>query len=482
MKMTFKKILLTVYFTLFFVLSGYFAYAQFVEPGTSPADSVQDFVRNILGANNGNNEFDSSQVAANKNGSLIEVLEYISGEASSTKYYIGGNDYYCQKKMVDSVGFVSITNINDGYTCNTQKECASGDCLTSGGYSCVLDADCADANCDTDYDSATKYCHATSTSCINGPGENVYDDGYELCSGDSFYKSCSSSVWGSEQYPADSYCDAGGGAQSGYVSSTTMTCSSGASGGFDAGTCISCEPYLAESIDSCKTSCVSSDDCWSGSACSSNVCLEVCSASTACGDSCIFNSMVYSSVTASDGECWLDRNLGASRAAVSYNDTSAYGYIYQWGRLTDGHQISTSDTTTTLSSSNTPGHSSFIVTSAYPYDWRSPQYNSLWQGVNGTNNPCPSGFRLPTITEWQTLISSESITEKNTAFSSSLKLPASGYRGPTSPGSYLSAGTSGYYWSSTVNGVNAERVYIYTSITTGATQRATGAAVRCLKN
>ena len=37
-----------------------------------------------------------------------------------------------------------------------------------------------------------------------------------------------------------------------------------------------------------------------------------------------------------------------------------------------------------------------------PIDWRTPQNNNLWQGVSGTNNPCPAGFRLPTETELET--------------------------------------------------------------------------------
>ncbi len=36
---------------------------------------------------------------------------------------------------------------------------------------------------------------------------------------------------------------------------------------------------------------------------------------------------------------------------------------------------------------------------SYHYDWRSPQNDNLWQGVNGINNPCPSGYRLPTEAE-----------------------------------------------------------------------------------
>ena len=100
------------------------------------------------------------------------------------------------------------------------------------------------------------------------------------------------------------------------------------------------------------------------------------------------------------GKTWMDRNLGASQVATSSTDEDAYGDLYQWGRAADGHQVRTSGTTTTLSNSDTPGHSNFILAPITPYDWRSPQNDNLWQGVSGTNNPCPSGFRLPTLAEW----------------------------------------------------------------------------------
>ena len=95
---------------------------------------------------------------------------------------------------------------------------------------------------------------------------------------------------------------------------------------------------------------------------------------------------------------WLDRNLGASQVATAYNDTDAYGDLYQWGRGADGHQnrSSAAPAPSELSGVDDPGHGDFILANANLFDWRSPQNDNLWQGVSGTNNPCPSGFRLPT--------------------------------------------------------------------------------------
>ena len=63
----------------------------------------------------------------------------------------------------------------------------------------------------------------------------------------------------------------------------------------------------------------------------------------------------------SAGQVWMDRNLGAYRVAQSVDDYQAYGWLYQWGRLADGHEDRGSDTTATLSNGNVPGHDDFIT-------------------------------------------------------------------------------------------------------------------------
>jgi hypothetical protein len=52
-------------------------YAAFTEPTVTPANSNQDFSKNIVGSNNANNVFDSPAVVANANGSIIERLDWI---------------------------------------------------------------------------------------------------------------------------------------------------------------------------------------------------------------------------------------------------------------------------------------------------------------------------------------------------------------------------------------------------------------------
>jgi len=186
-------------------------------------------------------------------------------------------------------------------------------------------------------------------------------------------------------------------------------------------------------------------------------------------------------VTSLTGRVWMDRNLGASQVATAYNDAAAYGDLYQWGRGTDGHEKRTSTTTTTLSSSDTPGHGSFILNSYSPYDWRSPQNDNLWQGVAGTNNPCPAGFRLPTIAEWQAEMATWSSNDQAGAFASPLKLVSAGYRN-RGDGTFYQAGSVGYYWSSTVDGAGVSVMFFYGDAYAYGYSRSIGFSVRCLED
>ena len=182
------------------------------------------------------------------------------------------------------------------------------------------------------------------------------------------------------------------------------------------------------------------------------------------------------------GRTWMDRNLGASQVATSSTDQNAYGDLYQWGRRADGHQCRTSPTTGTLSSVDQPAHGNFIINPFVSADWRSPQNTNLWQGVNGVNNPCPSGYRLPTQTELNNERMSWSSINGAGAFASPLKWTLAGYRN-RSDGSLNDVGTNGNYWSSTVSGTSSMDLYFNSSAaSTGVSHRAYGFTVRCLKN
>jgi len=195
-----------------------------------------------------------------------------------------------------------------------------------------------------------------------------------------------------------------------------------------------------------------------------------------------FLTQVVEVVNPATGVIWMDRNLGASRAAMLSTDADAYGDLYQWGRGTDGHEKRTSQTTSTLSSSDSPGHDKFITVSIGNNDWRSPQKDNLWQGVNGINNPCPNGFRIPTKAEWEAERASWSSNDSTGAFASPLKLPVAGNRYYIN-GSISYVGSYGFYWSGTVDGSYALRLSFGSSdTTTNYNGRANGSSVRCLND
>jgi hypothetical protein len=182
------------------------------------------------------------------------------------------------------------------------------------------------------------------------------------------------------------------------------------------------------------------------------------------------------------GKIWMDRNLGATQAATSSTDSNAYGDLYQWGRRSDGHQCRTSPTTSTLSSVDQPANGSFILALNPPYDWRSPQNNNLWQGVNGVNNPCPSGYRLPTELELEAEFTSWSINNSAGAFASPLKLPVAGFF-DCSTGALISVGAGGYYRCSTVSGTYALYLrFISSNAFMLSSGRADRLSVRCIKD
>ncbi len=185
---------------------------------------------------------------------------------------------------------------------------------------------------------------------------------------------------------------------------------------------------------------------------------------------------VYNPIT---GETWMDRNLGATQIATSFDDVNAYGDLYQWGRNTDGHQIRTSSTTSILSTTNSPNHSDFILANS---DWLTVSDDNLWQDVNGINNPCPLGFRLPTEAELEAERLSWTSNDAAGAFASPLKLTIGGARSRMS-GSIGNVGTFVGYRTSDLNGLQSRMLGI--SLTTslmGDRDRADGNCVRCIQD
>jgi len=205
-----------------------------------------------------------------------------------------------------------------------------------------------------------------------------------------------------------------------------------------------------------------------------------------------------------------------------------YGDLYQWGRQADGHELRNAtpvdggtDSRVIAYDSNSQIPVGDIWYGVPVYftdgimDWHGNGADpnpKLWDGTYPANNPCPNGWRVPTTKEWQSIFKGDTIPTS---------IPATGYMsssgntwkwasknsysnpgylvipsGSSEPTLFLPAaggrlggsgvipdeGTSGYYWSSSNNGIYGYCIANYgTSVFPG--QLATSAAaysIRCV--
>ena len=133
--------------------------------------------------------------------------------------------------------------------------------------------------------------------------------------------------------------------------------------------------------------------------------------------------------------------------------TESHGKFYQWG-------INVAWNTTGSSAAGATPSGSWN-TSTYPSNWN--------------DHPCPDGYRLPTDTEFRTLINSSTVSRgggwsssdygyiKFTSGSNSVEFPAVGWR--RSSGTLNSAGALGGYWSSVASSsYNAYSLYFTSGV------------------
>ena len=203
----------------------------------------------------------------------------------------------------------------------------------------------------------------------------------------------------------------------------------------------------------------------------------------------VHNGIAYNTITSPyTGRVWLDRNLGASRVCTAYNDSACYGDYYQWGRNTDGHQKSTSAVTNIQATDVNNVGNAFIrgITSS----WTSADSNGSIRSANWSNTDgasiCPVGFRVPTADEFERELlvdNSADIQNRDDAFNSFLKLPASGLRQYYS-GNIYSQGSGGYVWTSTGSGPSYGTSLDWSAFDKKIWYMGDGAglSVRCLKH
>ena len=241
---------------------------------------------------------------------------------------------------------------------------------------CSADVQCASGNCDADFSSGS-YCHATDSSCVYYAGGDPWelDNGWEQCSGNDYFKSCSNGSWGAQQNnpdPSDDYCDAGGGAQTGY--DLAATCASGLSGGFTDPSCVSCSPYKAASTNSCKESCATDDDCWSVASCISGSCVDPCDGVA----SVSYSGETYQTVGIGT-QCWFAENLNVG-SRINGGDAQTNNGTIEKYCYND-------------SESNCDTYGGL-------YYWDEAMQYSATEGAQGI---CPTGWHIPSDSEFKTL-------------------------------------------------------------------------------
>ena len=158
-----------------------------------------------------------------------------------------------------------------------------------------------------------------------------------------------------------------------------------------------------------------------------------------------------------------------------------HGDYYQWGRKT---ALATA-------------YTSAAAISNYTKDLAA---NNAWlDGSKGTEDPCPTGFKVPTSAQWQGVIDNNVVSRTSnnnwsfatTNFGSAihwgsnttakiLTLPAAGMRGGNT-GTLSNRGSGGFYWSSTLIVSTASNISFFSgSVNTDNNNRFLGFSVRCV--
>ncbi|HFK5529589.1 TPA: FISUMP domain-containing protein, partial [Elizabethkingia anophelis] len=185
---------------------------------------------------------------------------------------------------------------------------------------------------------------------------------------------------------------------------------------------------------------------------------------------------------------FMCHNLGADYSADPFVPSAViHGAKYQWGAQTNETGRYISQSYDQSNSGVIPGWKSNL----------SPKLNGSWSDTNKTaNDPCPSGYRVPTQAQWQAVIDNNDNVERvgswntgnyttalyfrNSSNIRTLMLPIAGGRYSTD-GLLAERGYSAYYWSSSVFTSNAHFLRLFnTNAVVGKGDRTTGIPVRCV--
>lgn len=167
---------------------------------------------------------------------------------------------------------------------------------------------------------------------------------------------------------------------------------------------------------------------------------------------------------------FMCHNLGADDSLDPFTSVpgnadgtkGTYGWIFQWGRKADGHQYRNSPVSGDYSvvstiEPNPNGGGRFIADgkNGLPWDWLAGTNNrpDRWtDSPKGVNDPCPTGWKVPSAAQWRGVIANNTITYPGggALIGGTLFLPAVYMRNHTDGRSEFYDQAT--YWSSTAGG------------------------------
>jgi len=228
--------------------------ASFIEPSSGPSGYNQDFTQNVLGANNSDNDFDSSNVVANRDGSIIERAKYINNSLDSNyKWYsseCGESTTSSQTSChVDDTARYLTTNL-----CDSAKE---NSCFvpTNNNYY-AFGIECSDSTTSTQtncyIDDTARYVASNVCSAASNDGycyintANLSDIDTDLIASNIKYGVTIFGVTGTKTLANGSSCSSAAECTSGYCVDGTC-CNNSCSGS----TCQRCDSYSNAGAGTC---------------------------------------------------------------------------------------------------------------------------------------------------------------------------------------------------------------------------------------